>query len=1143
MELLYSLNHLFQKKISLSGLLSKFFIAIVFSFVFALNVHSQTGYIYVHLKHINEESSPDYSFTLTNSSGTTINTFSLNDQATADNVALSGNNLYVYDMGLSHGTGGDGQLWVIAGTTWRNPVPPTGTSGTIYYRNPGSSNWISTGFTDAKYIDGAYANQFVYINSSDNVVFYNNGVTNTIYTGGDARDVTANGGTVAISTSSHVIRVYSNTYTSSTAPATGGTWSTMNVGASVNLRIDMNLAGNTIAFIPVNSNAIQTVTTSGTVTSLGTAGNSAASYPDLAYDDNGIIYALTYSTALAGSQVYNYNGSVWTLESVGRNLSSLTAGAAHQVYGVNVSITTNIFETIYARATDNAGNIYWIDDERVKNNSSLNGNGIIIPVSPGTYTLTETLPSSAYDLGRYNIYDPSGSSSGNVNTNTITFIVTAGEVVYGEYVNEKLNPHSLTLCATQYIQTFDATTSSPIYTTTFGSGTYGTDVEGTAMHFNNTGLPVDGYYMVTKTATLSNWFSNTGLSDHTSNGGYYMLINAAYQKDEFYRQRITNLVPGLTYTLSLYAANASTAATVLPNITYGLQDTLGNIVNSTTTGNITSGSWTQYSFTFTATTSRADLFLTNNSLGGNGNDLAIDDISLTLVSSTAIASSVTNPTCSTTGSIAVTLPTGSSYEYSIDGTNFQSSPSFTNLSPGIYTVYARIVSTVCTASQKDTVLADVCGNVYDDANGLTDNTVNGTGTNGSNGVYTNLVDASTNKVVSSILVSSSGSYSLNAISGGSYSIILTSSLQTIGSSLNVSSLPSGWVSVGEIFGTGTGSDGTADGILSVGNVSSNISNANFGIDQLPVSDNKIFLNFNSGYLTDAQSNGNPSIAGYRGIAANNTGFSSFYSTLGSMTGSDPEDCSTASSCNVNSNFSIESINATTLLYYNGSTITAGSVISDFNPALFSIYGQNGQSNISFTYKLKDAAGQKSTTAATWSLSTFYTLGLNLESFTASATKNSILLNWSVATGVDINYFEIWKSTDAQSWNYTGTVSGGNNSSTEERYSFEDNNPSTGKNYYKLKMYSSDGDVEISGSTSIIVSPIPAVSQLSITGMNNIAQINICDMNGRIVVSENTNGEPDSVLNISAYPTGIYVITFLDKNGTIIERKKMMKINK
>ncbi|MFX6307553.1 hypothetical protein ABTF95_18340, partial [Acinetobacter baumannii] len=83
-------------------------------------------------------------------------------------------------------------------------------------------------------------------------------------------------------------------------------------------------------------------------------------------------------------------------------------------------------------------------------------NGIMIAVSPGTYTVTETLPSSTYDLGRFNIYDPQGNTTSSVNTQTITFVVAQNEVVFGEYVNEKLNPKAIALtCSFQYLQTFD----------------------------------------------------------------------------------------------------------------------------------------------------------------------------------------------------------------------------------------------------------------------------------------------------------------------------------------------------------------------------------------------------------------------------------------------------------------------------------------------------------------------------------------------------------------------------------------------------------------------------------------------------------------------------------------------------------------
>jgi hypothetical protein len=42
--------------------------------------------------------------------------------------------------------------------------------------------------------------------------------------------------------------------------------------------------------------------------------------------------------------------------------------------------------------------------------------------------------------------------------------------------------------------------------------------------------------------------------------------------------------------------------------------------------------------------------------------------------------------CVATGTITVTGPLGAQYTYSIDGTNFQSSPTFNNVAPNTYTV-------------------------------------------------------------------------------------------------------------------------------------------------------------------------------------------------------------------------------------------------------------------------------------------------------------------------------------------------------------------------------------------------------------------------------------------------------------------------
>ncbi len=126
----------------------------------------------------------------------------------------------------------------------------------------------------------------------------------------------------------------------------------------------------------------------------------------------------------------------------------------------------------------------------------------------------------------------------------------------------------------------------------------------------------------------------------------------------------------------------------------------------------------------------------------------------------------------------------------------------------------------------------VSGNVYNDTNGLTDNTVNGTGTN-AGGLYANLLDANGN-VVSSVAVAADGTYSFPVVVKGSYNIQISKNQGIESSPAPVKELPVGWVNTGEKLGTGTGSDGTVDGLLAVTVDTTAITNANFAIEQPPV---------------------------------------------------------------------------------------------------------------------------------------------------------------------------------------------------------------------------------------------------------------------------------------------------------------------
>ncbi len=127
--------------------------------------------------------------------------------------------------------------------------------------------------------------------------------------------------------------------------------------------------------------------------------------------------------------------------------------------------------------------------------------------------------------------------------------------------------------------------------------------------------------------------------------------------------------------------------------------------------------------------------------------------------------------------------------------------------------------------------AQISGTVSNDLNGLTDNTVNGIGSN-AGGLNAVLVNTATGNVTATAAVAANGTYSFAAPVSAAYNVLITTATATVGNPAPAVTLPANWVSTGEYLGTGTGSDGTINGILPLGTTTS-ATNANFGIEQLP----------------------------------------------------------------------------------------------------------------------------------------------------------------------------------------------------------------------------------------------------------------------------------------------------------------------
>jgi gliding motility-associated-like protein len=112
-----------------------------------------------------------------------------------------------------------------------------------------------------------------------------------------------------------------------------------------------------------------------------------------------------------------------------------------------------------------------------------------------------------------------------------------------------------------------------------------------------------------------------------------MLINASYYPSDFYVQKIDGLCGGTSYQFGAWIINMCfSPGKIRPNITFSIEKTDGTVLQTYGTGAIdpTVGAarWNQYAFYFNTPpgVSTVVLRMTNNAPGGDGNDLALDDI-------------------------------------------------------------------------------------------------------------------------------------------------------------------------------------------------------------------------------------------------------------------------------------------------------------------------------------------------------------------------------------------------------------------------------------------------------------------------------------------------------------------------------------
>lgn len=425
----------------------------------------------------------------------------------------------------------------------------------------------------------------------------------------------------------------------------------------------------------------------------------------------------------------------------------------------------------------------------------------------------------------------------------------------------------------------------------------------------------------------------------------------------------------------------------------------------------------------------------------------------------------------------------------------------------------------------------ISGNVFEDLNALSDNRVNGTGVNIPD-FYAVLIDGS-NNVVSFATIQNDGTYTINDVPNGTFSIMITTQLPTLGQLAPDLVLPLYYESTGENLGSGEGSDGLVNSILPnivVNNAS--LTNANFGIRpieyDLVVTKDVSALKPDVGdeiNFTITVSNQGYSIAREVFLNENMPVGYQYVSHVASQGIYDP--FSDPGLWNIGTLESWQTVTLTITVEVLESTDYFNSVVAYSTTGIPETNDQNNYAD-----------------ADTEPISA---LPVDWLSFDGKLRQESVHLYWSTAKERYSDHFIIQRSQDIQTWMNIGEVQAYGFTDQVTNYEWLDTSPSIGVNYYRLTQFDLDSSyskskvirVDFHPTWDVKVYPNPFIEQILIKGKDlKLFSWTLSDYSGRILQNSSGNSPVNEVsLETGDLHSGLYFLKLQNGTETFIYKLK------
>jgi hypothetical protein len=178
------------------------------------------------------------------------------------------------------------------------------------------------------------------------------------------------------------------------------------------------------------------------------------------------------------------------------------------------------------------------------------------------------------------------------------------------------------------------------------------------------------------------------------------------------------------------------------------------------------------------------------------------------------------------------------------------------------------------------------------------------------------------------------------------------------------------------------------------------------------------------------------------------------------------------------------------------------------------------------------------------------LTIKLLDFNATLTRNkNVLLGWRAYVDDEAFGFEIERSKDQNVWEKIGTVDLNTSAFTAD-YSFLDQQPITGKSYYRLKMIEKTGSSRYSNVrliqidkliTNLKIYPNPVKNDVTVSFnsvVNENATLYVRSLAGKVMMKKTivlSQGDNRVLFNTDALSNGLYIVELLTPEKSFINK--------